>query len=418
MGRQAHWTGENLKNLLTKDLDELTKLYPQFTRNHLSATKRYWSNKMERYPSEDKTPDELKQLSDAFREAGIEFTPSELAQADRAGFHVGYIKNSEGEIEYTKPLPHVDFGGKRGNRIQLEPVAPAIIKMSRARIPKRDHKVIFVISDAQVGYRRIDNQLVPIHDEASISASLKLANDLRPDYLVDCGDSVDLAELSKYQQKDNHFQATLQPSLQRDHEIHAEFTAATPGAERHIVDSNHAKRLGDYILRNAPELFGIKQVGEKYPAFSYPGLIQLDKIGWEFHGGYGAAEYEYADDLAFIHGVDAVSGGSTASKLSRKNHDRNIVQGHAHRMETQYHTDRHGRMFGAFVVGALCRRDGIVPGYHSSIDQFNQPVKRADNWQNGVMVIRDYGQGRYEFQHIPIFDGVALYNGRSYIGDK
>jgi hypothetical protein len=44
-------------------------------------------------------------------------------------------------------------------------------------------------------------------------------------------------------------------------------------------------------------------------------------------------------------------------------------------METQYHTDRHGRMFGAFVVGALCRRDGIVPGYHSSIDQFNQPVK-------------------------------------------
>jgi hypothetical protein len=27
-------------------------------------------------------------------------------------------------------------------------------------------------------------------------------------YLVDCGDSVDLAELSKYQQKDNHFQAT------------------------------------------------------------------------------------------------------------------------------------------------------------------------------------------------------------------
>lgn len=48
MGRQAHWTGENLKNLLTKDLDELTELYPQFTRNHLTATKRYWSKKMER----------------------------------------------------------------------------------------------------------------------------------------------------------------------------------------------------------------------------------------------------------------------------------------------------------------------------------------------------------------------------------
>lgn len=375
---------------------------------------------MERYPSEDKSPDELEKLSKAFSDAGLPFTPEDLSQADRAGFHVGYIRNADGEIEYTKPLPHVDFGSrnKRGLPINLEPVVPAVIKMNRARIPRRDHKVIFVISDAQVGYRRIDNELIPIHDEAAISAALKLANDLRPDYVVDCGDSVDLAELSRYQQKDNHFQATLQPSLQRDHEIHAEFTAATPGAERHVVDSNHAKRLGDYILRNAPELFNIKQVGEKYGAFSYPGLIQLDKIGWEFHGGYGAAEYEYAPDLAFIHGVDAVSGGSTASKLSRKNHDRNIVQGHAHRMETQYHTDRHGRMFGAFVVGALCRRDGIVPGFHSSIDQYNQPVKRADNWQNGVMVIRDYGDSRYEFQHIPIYDGLALYNGKTYRGDN
>lgn len=373
---------------------------------------------MERYRSEDKTPDELKQLSDAFKEAGLNFEPEDLAQADRAGFHVGYIKNSDGEIEYTKPLPHVDFGSKKGNRIHLEPVAPAIIKLSRAKIPKRDHKIIYVISDAQIGYRRINDELVPIHDESAISAALKLANDLRPDFVVDCGDTVDLAELGKYNPKDNHFIGTLQPSLQRTHNMFAEFTAATPGAERHSVDSNHTKRLGDYVLRNAFELFDVKAAGDKYPALSIPGLLKLDQIDWQFHGGYGLAEYEYAPDLAFIHGTDSVSQGSTAAKLGKKNHDRNIVQGHAHRMETQYHTDRHGRMFGAFVVGALCRRDGYVPSYWSAVDQFNQPVRKNENWQTSVMAIYDYGDGKYQFNHIPIYNGTIFYNGRSYTGDN
>ena len=415
MSRKAYWSGNRLVDLLTLPLDELEQKYKQFNRNHLLATKRYWSRKVEKMPEEQK-PEEFKQLSDAFREAGINFTPEELSQAERAGFHVGYIKNSEGEIEYTKPLPHVDFGKRKG--INIEPVTPALIRYTSARIPKRDHKIIFVFSDSQIGYRRIDEQLYPIHDERAISAALKLANDLRPNYVVDCGDSVDLAELGRWQAKDNHFAGTLQMSLQRDHDMHAEFTAATPKAERHIVDSNHAKRLGDYILRGAPELFAVRAAGAKYPAFSYPALMQLDQIDWEFHGGYGTAEYEYAEDLAFIHGIDSVSGGSTAAKLSRKNYDRNIVQGHAHRMESQYRTDRHGRIFGAFVVGALCRTDGIVPSYYSAVDQFNKPVKYHENWQNGVMVIRDYGDGQYQFDQVPIINGTINYNGRRYNGEE
>jgi hypothetical protein len=420
MGRTAFWDGERLKDLLSLSIEELQEKYPGRSRQNVISSKRYWSIKMEQYPSGDKSPEELEKLAKAFSDAGLPFTPEDLSQADRAGFHVGYIRNADGEIEYTKPLPHVDFGSrnKRGLPVNLEPVVPAVIKMNRARIPRRDHKVIFVISDAQVGYRRINDSLVPIHDEAAISAALKLANDLRPDYVVDCGDTVDLAELTRFQQKDNHFQATLQPSLQRTHDMFAEFTAATPGAERHSVDSNHTARLGKYILSNAFELFNVTAPGDKYPALSIPGLLKLDQIGWEFHGGYGLAEYEYAPDLAFIHGTDSVSQGSTAAKLGKKNWDRNIVQGHAHRMETQYHTDRHGQMFGAFVVGALCRRDGYVPSYWSSVDQFNQPVRKNENWQNAIMVIRDYGEGRYQFDHVPIWDGQVFYNGKSYKGDE
>lgn len=419
------WIGQDLKFLMELSVKDLVTLYPEQTEKNLARRKQEYQKKarqiVERQTGgEHESNDELDRLADAFKEAGLNFSKEDLAKADRAGFHVGYIRNADGEIEYTKPLPHVDFGrGNKGMAVNLEPVTAAIIKPSRTRPVKRDHKVLVVVSDAQIGYRRIDDQLVPIHDERAIASALQLTKDLNPDFVVDCGDTVDFAELGRFPVDSDHFQNTLQPSLQRTHELFAEFTAVSPNAERRVtVDSNHVKRLGDYVLKNAFPLAQIKGPGEMYPALSYPGLLKLDKVGWDFIGGYHNAEYEYADDLAFIHGIYAVSGGSTASKLSKVNHDRNIIQGHKHSMESHYQTDRRGRYFGAFVVGALCRIDGAVPSYHSAVDQHNQPVQRFENWQNSMMVIRDYGGGNYQFDQIPIRQGVIHYNGKTYDGTE
>lgn len=421
------WAGQDLKFLIELPVDELRILYPEQTIKNLKRRKQEYLKKaraiVERPASgEQERDDELDRLAAAFKDAGLNFSKDDLSKADRAGFHVGYIRNADGEIEYTKPLPHVDFGRGNGNKtsaVNLEPVTAAIIRPSRIKPLNRDHKVLFVMSDAQIGYRRIGDELRPIHDERAIASALQLAKDLNPDIVVDCGDTVDFAELSRHPIDSDHFQNTLQPSLQRTHELFAEFTSVTPNAEKRVtVDSNHVKRLGDYVLRNAFPLYGVKAADEMYPALSYPGLLKLDKVGWDFIGGYHNAEYEYADDLAFIHGTFAVSGGSTASKLARANHDRNIIQGHKHSMESHFHTDRRGRYFGAFVVGALCRIDGVVPSYHSAIDQFNQPVQRYENWQNGVMVIKDYGGGNYQFDQVAIRNGIINYNGKTYDGTE
>lgn len=301
--------------------------------------------------------------------------------------------------------------------IEVNPVERAQLPQMRPRQRKIAHKTLLVFGDAQIGYRRIDDTLVPLHDEAAINSALKLANDLRPDVVVDLGDTTDFSELSRYPADSDHFQGTLQPSLQRTHDFFAQFSSVTPNAERVTVDSNHVKRLTDYVLKNALPLYNVKATGEKYPAISYPGLLRLDDIGWDYIQGYGAAEYEYADDLAFIHGTFSVSNGSTANKLGKANPDRNIVQGHVHRMETAYHTDRKGRVFGAFAVGSLCRNDGIVPSYHNSI-AYNQPVIRHENWQQGLMVINDYGEGHYQFDQVPIKNGVIHYNGKEYSGHE
>ena len=331
----------------------------------------------------------------------------------------GFYKDADGNAHLvnmrkisvkTRPKQTIDD-------LMAKPVVPAIIKPSRAKAPKRDHKTIFVFGDAQIGYRRIDEEYVPLHDELAISAAVALARHLRPDVVVDLGDTTDFAELSRFQADANHFFAgTLQKSLQRTHDMYAEFTGATPGAQRVIVDSNHTARLDKYLMKNAEVLHGVKAVGAKYPLLSYPGLLDLDTAKWDFISGYEGAEYEYADDLAFMHGRYAVSGGSTAAKLSKDNHDRNVVQGHKHSIESHYYTDRRGRKFGAFVVGALCRIDGIVPSYHSSVQVSGQPNRRFENWQNGVMVIKDYGNGNYQFDQVPINNGVIFYDGKQHVG--
>lgn len=323
-------------------------------------------------------------------------------------------KNADGEAE-IHTLHKYEFGRGAGNLI-VQPVEAAKITPDRRKPPVREHKVLFVVSDAQIGYRRIDGELVPIHDEAAIRAATRLAYDLRPDTVVDCGDTTDFAELSRFSPDSDHFQQTLQPSLQRTHNLFAELTAATPGANRITVWSNHVKRLTDHVLKNAPALYNLKAVGDKYPAMSYPGLLKLDSIGWDYADGY-PGEYEYAKDLAFMHGTFAVSNGSTANKLSKANYGRNVVQGHKHSIETHYHTDREGKALGAFVVGALCRIDGAVPSYHNTVGVNNQPLKHYENWQNGVMVIKDYGNGDYQFDQVVIRNGIIRYNGKEYNGN-
>lgn len=404
------WTGSRLSDLLDESLsiDDLMNKYVGQSRQNIKRRRQEARKRLHDALSKDHN--ESMEREPRHEPKGTEQSLGRLASTWEV-----VTKNADGEAEvHTMHKYEYDRSTKE---LIVEPVVAANIAPSRARIPKRDHKIIFVFSDSQIGYRRYDDELHPIHDEAAMRASVLFAQDLKPNTVVDNGDTVDFAELGRFAPDSDHFLGTLQPSLQRTHDFFAEMTAATPGAERVTVWSNHVKRLTDYLLKNAGVLYNIKAAGEKYPAMSYPGLLKLDSIGWQYVDGY-PGEYEYAEDLAFMHGTFAVSNGSTASKLSNANYGRNVVQGHKHSIETHYQTDRRGRAFGAFVVGALCRIDGAVPSYHNSVGVDNRPVRHYENWQQGVMVIEDYGQGRYVFNQVPIHNGVIFWRGKVYDGNK
>lgn len=296
----------------------------------------------------------------------------------------------------------------------------AHITPTRRKAPKRDHKSIFVFGDAQMGYRRVldydtkEEVMIPLHDERAMKLARFICKDIAPDVIVNLGDTYDAAEFSRFKPDSTHFHNVTAPTMQRIHDYYAELRSDNPNARIVEVDSNHNIRLDKAVLDRIPQLANFTRPGENRPMMTYEYMANLSSLDVEFIAGYGAAEFEYADDLAFIHGTRATSNGSTAAQLSKDNPDRNIVQGHRHNTERHYYTDRMGRQLGAFVVGALCRTDGVVPSFYNGVDHQNMPVKRQERWTQSVMHILDYGEGNYQFDDIMLRNGEAYYSGKHY----
>ena len=413
------WVGDHRYRLLNWSVPELQKMYTGYSRSAIKSAKHRWTQKLKEGkitmpPKPEGSPDH-----NLLKPFGLEEIDG------NASYHVGYIKNSEGEIEYTKPLPSVKNGRNQKLSDFISQASPVRITYNRSKPIRRDHKIIEVFGDSQIEYRLIDGEMRPIHDERALAVVKMMCQEYQPDTIVNLGDTVDLTALSRFQADSDHFRHSMNPALERVHRMYAELKGSAPNSDIHEVDSNHNVRLNRFILKNAPELYGIRQAGsppENYPAMTYPFLANLDAVGVTWHGGYGAAEYLYGDpekpQIVFKHGNSVISNGSTSAKESKENPETHVVRGHGHRIETHYRTNRAGQYLGAMMVGCTCSIVGDVPSYKSAVDDMGQPVKTQENWQQGILLIKDYGQGDYEFSQIPIINGVAHHEGKVYDGNR
>ena len=356
-----------------------------------------------------KNLESLKQLRRKYIKDDMEQSPEKRL----TGTWESLIKNAEGEAE----IHTLHKYAYEMDPTQYPQAVPAIITPTKRSAPKRDYKSIFVFSDTQIDYRRIGDELIPIHDERAMRVARLICADIQPEVIVNCGDTMDMTAYSRFKPDSDHFHATIGPSFQRTHDMYAEYRSDNPKAKIVEVDSNHNVRPRNWMLQNMPQMYNVKQAGaeeEDYPVMSYAFLANLKHVGVEWISGYGSAEYQYAPDLIFRHGTVAVSNGSTAAKVSKLEPEVNVVQGHAHRTETHYRTNRAGKYLASVVVGALCKTTGEVPSYHSAVNDRNQPVHHQEDWSQSVLVINDYGEGNYEFRNVLIHDGVAFYDGKRY----
>lgn len=410
--RVTNWVGQDLINLLALDIKTLQGMYG-YKRDYL-ATVRHRKRK------------EIKEgkIKMPAGEPNFEhLNLGDIPEGAEVNYHFGFIKNADGEIEYTRALPSIR-AAKNGQNLSdfISQADPVKITPDRRKAPQRDYRLIYAFGDAQIDYRQINGELHPIHDERALSVHRLLCRTYQPDTIVNLGDTVDLAALSRFPADSDHFQHSMRPAFNRVHRMYAELRADNPEAHIVEVDSNHNTRLTKFVLKNAMPLWGMQQAGTEgqYPVLSYPFLANLDALNIDWVSGYGAAEFVYGEEgpqIVFKHGTITGPAGTVMSKEAKMNPEVNVVRGHSHQAEIIYRTNRAGRYLAYVLVGASCSITGDVPSYHSAVNDRGQVVKNQEGWQQGGLMITDYGNGNYQFDQILIRDGIAFYDGREFDGN-
>lgn len=307
----------------------------------------------------------------------------------------------------------------------VQPATPVVIKARRLHKATpalvRKWKTDIILPDPQIGFRLIDGELDPFHDDGAMDVALQVTaahqHDGGVDEVVNLGDFLDLAALSRFIQEQT-FASTMQPSIDRGHLFLCEQRAAAPDAKLVLIEGNHDKRLQNFITVNALAAFGLKQANrpESWPVLSLPHVLRLDELDVEYIDAWPAGEYWINENLRAIHGHKVRSSGSTANAISKDNTSVSTIMGHVHRIETHYKTTgtRNGPMRTATVsVGCLCRTDGAVPSVNGAVGIDGRPAVHWEDWQNGVAVVK-YTDDKFFITTHQIVDGMTVIGGQEF----
>jgi predicted phosphodiesterase len=255
---------------------------------------------------------------------------------------------------------------------------------SRRSKPTRPEQLTVAAGDAQF----------PFADPRSLALFHLAVRELQPDNVVLLGDMMDLPSLSRFSQRPEWVGST-NDALEQYSEFLAQTRANAPDARITVVHGNHEQRLVNYMTRNASELLGIKRAGQKLAALSIQNLAGYSDWEIEYVDGYPNGTLWLEDNLKFIHGTNVQKGGSNAAKYLKEERETTIY-GHTHRIELANKTyptrdGGKGENITAASPGALCLTDGSVPGFNFTPDAEGNIVKKAEDWQAGILVIDHKG---------------------------
>lgn len=284
-------------------------------------------------------------------------------------------------------------------------------------------KKAVILPDPQIGFRVYeDGQRDPFHSVEAIDVALQITAYLQEkrgvDLIVNLGDYLDLPGQGKYVGEPS-FAQTTQLAIDYGHEFLARQRATAPDADIVLIEGNHDKRLTANIMINAGASFGIKRANlpTSWPVMSLPHLLRLDELRVEYIDAWPNGKYWLNHRLFARHGDKVRSGSSTASAYVNDMPHISQLFGHVHRIEIHHKTvsDKDGPIRSvAASPGCLCRVDGAVPSYGSSLTVSGAPAVRWENWQQGVMVVDYHQDGRFALTPVHISDGWAFYDDREF----
>jgi hypothetical protein len=246
------------------------------------------------------------------------------------------------------------------------------------------------IPDIQVGYRDTREGFIPTHDEAVIALGLSAIQGLQPDIILLGGDQIDFAELTtKWKPDSDHFSPkTLQKAIDRTTAIKAQIRADNPNADVFELLGNHERRLADFVLKNAMNLYGINRgnMPDELPVLSYGFLTRSEDLGITTIDGYPNNQWWFDDRLVAIHGLESRGRKGSAALYKEQFPDIDVIFHHIHRIERYTSTGKTGKQSTSITNGTWARNDGVLPSKMNSVDDRGKPMPRFENWQHGLGV--------------------------------
>lgn len=289
--------------------------------------------------------------------------------------------------------------------------APTQIRPSRRAKPRRPDELTLVVGDAQIGYRGEEE----FHDETAMSLAQLAIRELMPDRVIFVGDMIDLAPMSRFEQR-NDWANSTQASIDRYHNFLAQTRANAPDAEIVAISGNHEARMDKYVRKDAAEILGIRRANAEHDlaVLSLRYLVRMDDLDVTNIDGYPNAAYWLSDNLKATHGTNVAKGGSNAAKYLRES-DTGTIYGHTHRVETAYRTfpTRGGhKTIVAASPGTLARITGHVPGFNYSVDDQGRTVPKAEDWQQGLLLVEHSNTAENITPVVFQNDSMSLYGNR------
>lgn len=225
-------------------------------------------------------------------------------------------------------------------------------------------------------YVVISDMQIPYHDPGFVDELVSYIRWAKPNKGLLCvGDEIDMPQPSRWSKGfAEEYEPTLQGHVDVAHETMARFRGAIPKTkEFHVMRSNHADRLENYVIKYAPALASLR-------ALDYPTLLGYDKLGITFH----RVPFEFAPGWALVHldekGLSQLAG-RTAANLAEK-YGSSVVGGHTHRLGTV------GKSVG--YNGDLVTRWGVEVGHMMDVKSAKYIADGSVDWQQGYgLVVRD-----------------------------
>jgi hypothetical protein len=227
---------------------------------------------------------------------------------------------------------------------------------------------------------------IPFEDGSAMGSVVEAIDRLKPTGVYIKGDFSDAKAVSKHRKNPRYNIKLVDEIVATDTWLDRIDDAAPKGAKKVWVEGNHEKRLTDYLIDRAEELYGL---------VDYKGLLNLEGRGWRWSDYLD--HVKAGDDFYITH--DVGHAGKTALTQTLDAYGgASVAIGHTHRAGLILEQTVRGERRFAMCNGWLGSKKAYAEYMHKA---------KARYWSHGFGLVAIKGKIMTPI-HVPIVNGVYV----------